>query len=207
LAFLLEPRSEHPAALHANAWVESRRQAGDEVIGLNANYLHAEKNPRLPQALGIVVGRLLQRPLSILLIPHDTRSNRPDRKLLEEATAAVSSKDKERLYMLPPVSPGVVRAVTPALDLLATGRMHAAILALSGGTPAFCFAYQDKFEGLLELFDLADADLLSSPEDLVRSPDRVAEKILQKLNDKDLLGRQTTQHLPAVLKLSQDNFL
>lgn len=207
LAFLLAPRDEHPEAREAIAWIEARRAAGDQVIGLNANYIHAEKDPALPQALQRLVAELLRRELSILLIPHDTRSQRPDRKLLEEAVAATGADEKARIRMLPPVSPGVVRAVTPKLDLLATGRMHAAILGLSAGTPAFCFAYQDKFEGMFQLFELDGADLLSTPESLSRNPVQVAARIVDRLAEKESLRRHIAGRVRAVLELSRQNFL
>lgn len=207
LAFLLKPRVDHLVVAQAQEWIGKRKAAGDQVIGLNANYLHAEKDPNIPRALRILVAHLLRYDISIVLIPHDTRSRIPDQKLLEDATAAVSAKDRERIFMLPPVSPGVVRAVVPSLDFLATGRMHTAILALSGGTPIFCFAYQDKFEGLLQFFELHDADLLSTPAELSRYPDMVAKKIIDKLQFTALFRHQIKQQLPAVIQLAQANFV
>ena len=207
LAFLLRPRTEDTTVQQAKSWIETRRRAGDQVIGLNANYLHAQKDPDIVGALMVLIEQLLSYDLSIMLIPHDTRSEMPDQKLLEEATAFVSAKDCERIYMLPPESPGIVRAVVPYLDLLATGRMHTAILALSGGTPAFCFAYQDKFEGLLQFFGLERAELLSSPQELSANPVAVSQKIVSKLSDMHIFKEKIACHLPSVLALSEKNFL
>lgn len=207
LAFLLQPRLDHPLTVRAKSWIASRRLAGDQVIGLNANYLHAQKDPKIPAALRALVEQLLAAGLSILLIPHDTRSDVPDQLLLENATAFVPPKDRERIYMLAPKSPGVVRAVVPELDLLATGRMHTAILGLSGGTPSFCFAYQDKFEGLLKFFELEEAGLLSTPLELATDPASVADKIVDTLKFKSPLKQRIAQHLPQVIKLSEKNFL
>lgn len=207
LAFLLPPRTEHPAVQHAMDWIELRKTAGDQVIGFNANYLHAEKDSNIPAALKIFVQQLLRQPLSIVLIPHDTRSKRPDQKLLEDAVASLSPAERERVYMLPPVSPGVVRAVTPALDMLATGRMHTAILALSGGTAPFNFAYQDKFEGLLQFFGLESSGLLSAPKELATDPVMVAKKFLGALKEKEAYEQCIQDSLPDVLKLSRSNFL
>jgi len=207
LAFLLKPRLDDPIVHQAKSWIASRRKAGDQVIGLNANYLHAQKDPQILGALNILVERLLRYNLSIMLIPHDTRSEMPDKKLLEEATAFVPARDRERIYMLPPESPGIVRAVVPELDMLATGRMHTAILSLSGGTPAFCFAYQDKFEGLLQFFDLEKSELLSTPTELSAVPEIVAEKIVAKLDEKKLFEEKIKYHIADVLALSESNFI
>jgi len=207
LAFLLRPKSDDTIVQEAKAWMESRRHAGDQVIGLNANYLHAQKDPNIVGALKVLVERLLRYDLSIMLIPHDTRSEMPDQKLLEEATSIVDVKDRNRIFMLPPESPGIVRAVVPDLDMLATGRMHTAILSLSGGTPSFCFAYQDKFEGLLQFFNLENAELLSTPAELSAEPTLVAEKIVAKLKEKKLFQERIHYYLPEVLALSERNFL
>lgn len=207
LAFLLKPRLEDPIVHQAKNWIASRRTAGNQVIGLNANYLHAQKDPQILGALNILVQRLLRYDLSIMLIPHDTRSEMPDQKLLEQATAFVPARDRERIYMLPPESPGIVRAVMPELDMLATGRMHTAILSMSGGTPAFCFAYQDKFEGLLQFFDLEKSDLLSTPIELSAMPEIVADKIVAKLKEKNLFEEKIEDHIADVLVLARKNFL
>lgn len=207
LAFLLPPRADHPAAQAAITWIEARKRAGDQVVGVNANYLHAEKDAAIPGAIKIFIETLLRQSLSIVLIPHDTRSKRPDQTLLEEATAGLPASDRERVYMLPPVSPGVVRAVMPSLDMLATGRMHTAILGLSGGTAPFNFAYQDKFEGLLQFFKLESSGLLSTPKELAANPVAVAEKFLEVLTGKETYQQHIQQHLPDVLSLSRANFL
>lgn len=206
LAFLLRPRTDHPVAVKAISWINSRRKTGDLVIGLNANYLHAEKDPKIIPALKRFVKAIMAQPISIVLIPHDTRSKLPDEKLLELATADLSPSERERVYALPPLSPGVVRAVAPSLDFLATGRMHTAILALSGTTPTFCFAYQDKFEGLLQHVNLVDADLLSSPKELAEQPEAVAEKFLQLLPMQQTLRERIAMALPSVIALAQKNF-
>src|SRR5690606_14671079 len=99
--------------------------------------------------------------------------------------------------------PGVVRAVTPLLDMLATGRMHTAILGLSGGTAPFNFAYQDKFEGLLQFFKLEQSGLLSTPKELSADPVRVAEKVLHVLNEKETFEQHIQQYLPYVLNLAR----
>lgn len=206
LAFLLQPRADHPAAVSAKHWIDKRRVAGDQVIGLNANALQAAKNPELIRALKVFVKSVLRQSISIVLIPHDTRSQVSDEKLLQLVIADVPERDRERIYTLPPVSPGVIRAVTAELDFLVTGRMHAAILAMSGTTPAFCFAYQHKFEGLFQYFNLLDAGLLSSPEELCAHPEAVADKFLQLLSEQAQLRTQIKTYLPSVIALSKLNF-
>lgn len=206
LAFLLKPWTDHPQVVKAKAWIDHRKTSGDYVIGLNANYLHAEKDPNIPRALRILVERLLRYNVSLMLIPHDTRSITSDQKLLEEATAAMLRIAGERIYLLPPICPAIVRAVTPVLDFMVSGRLHPVILALSGVTPALCFAYQDKFNGLYNFFKLEDAELLSSPAELSANPGYLGEKIMEKIKYQDLLRDQIRHYLPQVKDLAEKNF-
>lgn len=207
LAFLLEPRPDHPTAADALAWITERRTAGDRVIGLNANYLHAEKHPALPAALPNLLKALLRADVSVLLVPHDIRTGRPDAALLAAAAAELPEADRGRVRMIAPESPAAIKAALARLDLIVTGRMHAAILAMGGGTPAFSFAYQDKFEGLLTLFGLQSADLLSTPEDLIAEPAAVAEKALAHLDNAPALRARIEAHLPTVTALAEQNFV
>lgn len=207
LAFLLAARPEAPAAAEAKAWIAARRAAGDQVVGLNANYLHAEHDARVPEAVFALLSALTSRGLSVLLVPHDTRSRRPDRVLLESAAARLSPEARARVRTLPPESPGVVAAVLSAVDLMIGGRMHAAILALSGGTPVFCFTYQDKFEGLLALFDLDGSALCATPIQLVEQPEIVLAQTLAALSSAPRLRLQIEARLPAVKELARLNFV
>jgi hypothetical protein len=98
LAFLLPSRPDDADVLQAVSWIETRRKMGDQVIALNANYLQAEKNKGIPGALAALMEHLLKGNLSIVMIPHDTRSKRPDEKLLSDAAATLSAAFRERLY-------------------------------------------------------------------------------------------------------------
>jgi len=202
----LPSRPESDESTKAIAWIENRRKAGDQIIGLNANYLHAEKDERVPGGLVKFLTVLMKSEISVVLVPHDIRSQRPDGKLLADAVAALPADYGERFYTLPPISPGTIKAVMAKVDMLATGRMHAAILAMSSGTPAFSFAYQEKFEGLYTFLGVQDQDLLSSPTELAEKPEQVAAALLSRLRDQDQIRALIHHNLPAVLELSKENF-
>ena len=206
VAFLLPSRPESDESTKAIAWIENRRKAGDQIIGLNANYLHAEKDERVPGGLVKLLAVLMKSEISVVLVPHDIRSQRPDGKLLADAVAALPAAYGERFYTLPPISPGTIKAVMAKVDMLATGRMHAAILAMSSGTPAFSFAYQEKFEGLYTFLGVQDQGLLSSPTELAEKPEHVAAALLSRLRDQDQIRALIHHNLPSVLELSKENF-
>ncbi|HBR68764.1 MAG TPA: hypothetical protein DEA55_05240 [Rhodospirillaceae bacterium] len=206
VAFLARSYPEHPIAQKASEWISARKKAGDEVFALNANYLHFSKDNTVQNALTEVLKTLMRDARSVLLIPHDVRFNQPDQKLLETIANSLSPSYKERIYMLPPESPGAIKAALSEVDFLITGRMHAAILALGTGTPAFCFTYQDKFEGLYSLFGLQDADLLSAPEELATNPAQVSLKIIEAIKRREDLRKKVNQHLPGIVELARANF-
>jgi polysaccharide pyruvyl transferase WcaK-like protein len=206
LAFLLPSRPEDGETIKAVDWIRARKAGGDDVIAFNANYIHAEKHPGMVPALPVLLAMLLNAGLSIVLVPHDVRSRRPDQQLLADAAAALPAGLQQRLYMFPPKSPGAIKSMLSHVDMIVTGRMHAAILAMASGTPAYCFAYQDKFEGLYSFFELEDAGLLSSPEALAADPAAVGHNVLSRLRDCAQLRTAIEKHLPRVLQLSRDNF-
>lgn len=206
LAFLLRPDLEASGAAEALAWIDRRRGAGDRVVGLNANYLIDAKHPGFSEKLGPLMARLLAKNVSILLVPHDTRTDRSDRHILEEARATVGAGFEDRVRMLEPSDPGMIKAVLGALDLVVTGRMHVAILTMGAGRPALSFGYQGKFEGLYQLLGLAGAGLLLPPSMLVERFDEVGETIARQLDVADELSARIAMSLPAVRDLALANF-
>jgi polysaccharide pyruvyl transferase WcaK-like protein len=206
VAFLLQARPEHADVQAIQPWIQAQRAEGRRLLAVNANYLHAAKVPGLRGGLSTLLGKLLEAPVSIVLLSHDSRTSEPDEKVLADAVASLPPQQRAHTRMLASASPGAVMAVLGQVDLLVTGRMHAMILALGSHTPAFGFAYQNKFEGLLSLLGLEADALLSSPEELAQSPEQVAARVLQLLDRADSLRPQIAQALPAVLALSRANF-
>ena len=206
LAFLLDGRPEEPDVEAAKCWISERRKRGDQIIAVNANYLHLRKNPRFTIALTELMQRFLLAGFSIVLIPHDIRSARPDAQILKDCAEALSSDLRSNVYMMPPRSPGAIKSVLSYVDLLVSGRMHAAILAMSNGTPAFSFGYQDKFEGLYGMFELPTQEFLSVPENLIASPERIFEQIIESVNQAGEFKSVILKKLPSVIDLAKENF-
>lgn len=206
LAFLLPAKPDAPQARSALAWVEDRRRSGDRVVAINANYLIDAKHPGFSAGIGGLMKALVKNGVSLLLVPHDTRTERSDRHILEEAAAGIESEFQSRLRLLPPEEPGMIKAVLGGVDLVVTGRMHVAILAMGAGRPALSFGYQGKFEGLYQLLGLSGAGLLLPPSMLVERPQEVAEIVRERLEDADVLAARIAMSLPAVQDLARANF-
>jgi polysaccharide pyruvyl transferase WcaK-like protein len=207
VALLLEPAPQHPDTVAAVEWIDAQRSAGLQVLAVNANYLHAMRTPGLREALPVFLGALLEQDLAIVLLSHDSRTREPDEKVLAEAVALLPAAERIRTRMFASASPGAVKSMLGHVDLLVTGRMHAMILALGSHTPAFCFAYQDKFEGLMASLDLDGRALLSSPGELAEDPLRVAQQVLRALALVPEMRSAIATALPALEALSRANFI
>ncbi|MET0288835.1 MAG: polysaccharide pyruvyl transferase family protein [Pseudoxanthomonas sp.] len=206
VAFLLDAQPGHVDAMAAIAWIQQRRDDGHRVVAVNANYLHAAKVPGLREGLAKLLGMLLEQPISLLLLSHDSRTREPDEKVLADAVAQLPAALQANTRMLATPSPGAVKAVLAQVDLLVTGRMHAMILALGGHTPSLGFAYQDKFEGLMQLLGLDGQAMLSTPDTLATAPEAVAAQAQALLSQRDTLRQHIAQAMPAALQLAAHNF-
>ncbi len=100
----------------------------------------------------------------------------------------------------------MIKAVLAAVDLVVTGRLHVAILAMGAGRPALSFGYQGKFEGLYQLLGLADAGLLLPPSRLIEDLDGVVATVRRQLGVADELSAHLAMALPAVRQLALANF-
>jgi polysaccharide pyruvyl transferase WcaK-like protein len=203
LAFL---QPAHPSQAAATlVWIESRRKAGDRVVAINANYIIDAKYVGFSAALETLMNRLLADDISLLLVPHDLRTDRSDQVILQEARARLPDY-ADRIRLLDPEEPGLVKAVLASVDFVVTSRMHVAILAMGSGRPTLSFGYQGKFEGLYQMLGLSGLDLLFSPSALLDDPNRVHDVLLHQLQNVGELSRRLAETLPAVRELAFANF-
>lgn len=206
LAFLVEPRPEHPDAQAATAFIAHQRAEGRRIVAMNANYLQVAKVPALRAALRSIAEGLLAKGVALLLVPHDRRSAEPDAHHLRTAIEGLPEEAIARTHLIDSDSPGAVKATLGQVDLLFTGRLHAQILAMGSGTPVFGLAYQGKFEGLLALFELPPTELLATPEDAAADPALLVARLEALLHKSRTLRTAIEQRLPAVRALSEANF-
>ncbi|MGA1344333.1 MAG: polysaccharide pyruvyl transferase family protein, partial [Hyphomonas sp.] len=181
VVFLLEPA--HPIDRHAEdiAWLEDERASGRRLVGLNANYLNEKDHPGLVGGYSGLLTRLVSAGCSVLLVPHDTRTERSDLVICQTIFDSLAPDVARHARVLIPTSPGQLRSVLDRVDLVVTGRMHAAIIALGGTTPAMSFAYANKFEGLYRHLGLEPGDMILSLAQLEDDPEAVTASILAVL--------------------------
>jgi len=206
LAFLLKPQPDNAHAVAANRWIAQQKAEGRQVVALNANYLQIAKEPKLKEALPIIVQRFIDAGLALLLVPHDSRTDEPDAFHLKAAVAGLAPEFADRTYLIEAISPGAIKASLANVDLLVTGRLHAQILAMGSGTPVVSLAYQGKFEGLLQLFEINPDDLLVTPKSVAVDPHGFADHVIAMLPKAGELRRKISDRMPFITSMSQRNF-
>jgi len=210
VAFMLEPSPETDKVQSVYRWVEAERQAGRAVIGVNANHILLEQvqgltPERLVNAYAAALHEITQRYLTVsfLLVPHDIRGRVSDVMLAEAIYAAVPEDVRAHCKIIPtPCKPAEIKAMVAGLEFVLSGKMHLAIAALGQGVPVACIAYQDKFEGLFQHFELDG--LTIQPQDVVE-PGKLAAFFIEKYEQREALAAQVRRRLPAVRELSRQS--
>jgi polysaccharide pyruvyl transferase WcaK-like protein len=95
-----------------------------------------------------------------------------------------------------------MKAISGVCDLVLSGRMHLAIASLGQGVPVICLTYQDKFEGLMEYFDLTGNTF--SPQAVLDSDD-LSERMFDYLDNCSELKKKVRDALPKVIEMSRAN--
>ena len=163
IAFLLEPRDPAGTVASDVEWIRARRSLGP-VVGINlarTAFLDHMQRGLTPDAL---VERFAAETRAILdthptasmvIIPHDWRTDTSDLALGERLQATVHAEDpasRDRLRLVAPEPPtaAALKLVAGMSSVVVSSRMHLAIAALGSGTPAATLAYQGKTEGLFQ---------------------------------------------------------
>lgn len=206
MAFLTEPDSTDSSVSAAFAFTELQRSEQRRVVGVMVNHVVDQKFDKFTDAHVPLLNRLIDEGISILLVPHDSRGERSDRVLLSELMQRMDTTQRQRIHLLDNAPPGAVQAALTSLDAVITSRMHAAILAMSVGTPAISFVYQGKFEGLYKLLGLEEEGLLLQPNDLVDRSAETIDTIIYHIQRRDYLADRILAVLPKVKRLAESNF-
>jgi polysaccharide pyruvyl transferase WcaK-like protein len=209
-AFLLKPSS---APADASAWIRSRKENGDTVVGINIHpmlFRHTTADQ-----LNMIIGRFsaalckatIEMKVSFFLLPHDYRDSSGDGDgiVLRPVLQKIEQEFPDRIFYLEGQHRAAdLKATAGLLDGIITARMHLAIAALGMGVPIMCFTYQDKFEGLFDHFEL-DADMLIDPRVFIEGT-RFDEEIKSFIKNIPLLREKIRERLPEVTRLAELNF-
>jgi polysaccharide pyruvyl transferase WcaK-like protein len=206
LAFLLDPDSRSAQASAVGRRTASQRDLGRIVVGLNLNRFFLRLVPDGEAAAVALLTMVAQRDerFVFVLIPHDNRSEDSDERLHDRLFEALSETLRARVIRVPSLeSASAVKSLTRHLDFLVTQRMHLAIAALGCGVPVMCCEYQDKAEGMLAHFDRSD--MVVRPDEF-GAPERLADRIVAAVNDRNAFQVKIHEALPRVLELARGTF-
>ena len=209
VAFSLPPAAAGPALAQTVGWIEDRRSQGRLVLGIN---LHptllgtgaSERTAALIEAMAQSLRFLHdQAPASFLLLAHDFRPEVADDICLGPLA--------QRLRQCPEIdfhypagypTAAELKSLAGRLDGLIAARMHLIIAGLGGGVPALALCYQDKFEGLLDLFALPGW-LAVDPQDALDHAvltDRIGRFVAALAALRSTIGRQLAQVREASMR-------
>lgn len=136
-----------------NAWIKDRKDSGRRIAILNVSGL-ISRNIDLSEDYSEIVEYLTSSNYSVLLLPHVIRSGDDDSKAIAALMSSWPKTDENIHRVDYLLEPGQVKAVVSQVDVVVTGRMHLAVIALSAAVPTITFGTQGKVEGLYALVNL-----------------------------------------------------
>jgi polysaccharide pyruvyl transferase WcaK-like protein len=206
LAFLLE--SDERGTEEQLRWISAQRERGQTVVGIGVNSLLVDEAGR--RALAQVLSRVaLSTPrLSLLLVAHDFRAKTSDLDAARDTLSHLRPELAARVSIVAQEhGPRQLKAIAGRLDAVVSGRMHFSIAALGQAVPAFCFRYQGKVEGLLELVGFgSEIESMSVDSASVSSQwEQVAQRIQTFLERRRELAQRIAGRLEQLKRLSALN--
>lgn len=212
VAFLMPSATGSYVTCETEMWIAKQQDSGRKVAIVNLSsqvVIEAKQNGQtFLEDFGKSVAELLSKhSLSVLLMPHDLRRGGVKAKsdvdiAMELASILKAQSAKEHYSIFIPSTADQAKRLAGLADFVITARMHLAIAALGMGTPVICLAYQDKFDGLMELFE--SGDFLVSPQ----SFDTVIfqQRCIDLMSDIEEISNRVRINLPRVMELAQANF-
>ncbi|MBO1267722.1 polysaccharide pyruvyl transferase family protein [Arthrobacter sp. PO-11] len=179
-----------------SSFVETSRNEGRRVALVNASGLVGKRIDQKGEYVDIVKS-LLSSHFSVILLPHVFRSTGDD---LHECQGILEALNEPGVMLVDSMlRPSEIRALCRDSDLVVTGRMHLAVMALGQGVVPITLGTHGKVEGLYQHFDGLDFCV----EPTVGFGQRVVDLWPEAMTQDSLW----TRSLPAVVSLSQGNFV
>ena len=214
IAFLLPARPLSlctPPVKHSLAWCQSRQNAGNIVVGVNIHSMlfwgcDSGRTEQLVATFADAMRTAMaEYKISFLLLPHDFRETIADGLVLERMFRLIQPDFPEHVHLHADAShANEFKTLVGGLDALVTARMHLAIAALGQSVPVAAVPYQDKFEGLFQLFDLPGS-LMLAPGQACHTENvlRLFKTLIKERQD---LSLKIGESLPGIIALAEDNF-
>jgi polysaccharide pyruvyl transferase WcaK-like protein len=177
------------------SFVDHARRQGRSIALVNASGLIGKRiSQERPYAT--IVRDLLDRGMNVILLPHVFRATGDD---LAELARIFSQFDDDRVELIErPLRPSTVRRLCADSDLVITGRMHLAVMALSKGVIPITLGTHGKVEGLYRHFKGIDY--------CVQPTAGFESKVIELVPEALTQDRTWTESLALVKSLALENF-
>jgi hypothetical protein len=186
LAFLVDPSETLPGDLEARILHEKSKNR--PVVGLNLNPHQIKDSAALCKNLIHSLKKYIPN-VFIVGIGHDTRFIHGANDWSSFANTGIDCIIPEN------IEANEIRRLTSLLDVLISGRMHAAILASSSGCPPLCLSYVGKFEGFFKKIGLDPATLVPAHEPNI---ERITQTTIHYLQHQDRLRNAILSRMPSI---------
>jgi colanic acid/amylovoran biosynthesis protein len=151
IVFAADDRSSYGPS---ESFVERARHDRRKIAVLNASGLVGKRISQADEYERLIV-HLLTTGNSVILLPHVIRQSGDD--LAELRPIAARFADDSRVHLISEkLEPSAIRQLCSEADLVITGRMHLAVIALSQGTLAITVGTHGKVEGMYLHFESLD---------------------------------------------------
>lgn len=135
----------------ADEWMSRREATGTPVAIVNCSALIGNRIDQIPDYVSIIRA-LTERGYAVVLLPHVMRTSDDD---LSESRKLYAALSDDSIFLIESqLSPAQVRGLAKRAQIVITGRMHLAIMALMHGRLPVTLSTQGKVEGLYELFNI-----------------------------------------------------
>lgn len=196
--FCLEGDADVP---DVEAWIESERGDGRRVAVLNLSGLIARKVDLLGD-YRLILNFLMTNSFSVLLLPHVIRLGDDDLRATNDFVATLADDTDHLFTVRHALRPRQIKRLMSKTDLVVTGRMHLAVLALSSEIPTVTLGTQGKVEGLYALLGIPSFCL--NPSKGFAMP---CIEVLQGIvTDPASASAPIRENLPKVIGSSRHNF-
>ncbi|MGX1159831.1 polysaccharide pyruvyl transferase WcaK-like protein [Arthrobacter sp. SLBN-100] len=187
---------------HIDQWVGTQKSKGRKVAIFNASGLISRRID-LSQDYHEIIAFLVASNYRVILLPHVIRPGDDDSEAIRSLSASCRGFGDAIYEVRELLTPGQVKGLVSQVDLVVTGRMHLAVLALTAAVPTITFGTQGKVEGLYKLVNLEKFCI--SPE---RHVGKKAIEIIRSLEKEPGIARDSiAKALPGIISSSKHNFV
>lgn len=204
-AFCMVPR-ESDRTRPLTEWVHARKSEGKRVVAVNAHGMFNDVAdvPAWCAAFARVLNEVAEsRKIALVLVPHDNRKNVSDVPVLRKVRQGLGPD--QVLLIEEVLNADEIKHVISHCDGLIAGRMHISIGALGMGVPVLGLAYQGKFQGLWQHFNLPES-LCLAPSLIIKDESAARRRIGDFIDRLDEYRQIVQGRRDAILALARKNF-